>query len=199
MIALMGGSYNPVHIGHMIVASCVAQWCEGVEQTWMLLSPQNPLKSSGCALAGDMHRLEMLRMACAGSGLLDVCDVELSMPCPNYTIDTLHRLKRMYPGKDFRLVIGADNWAIIDKWRSYEEIIRDFGLIVYPRPGYPIPEIPEKWAGCVTVVPAPTVEISSTWLRDSIARGMDVNYFLPNGVYHYINEHNLYACGHAGT
>ena len=165
MIALMGGSYNPVHIGHMIVASCVAQWCEGVEQTWMLLSPQNPLKSSGCALARD----------------------------------TLHRLKRMYPGKDFRLVIGADNWAIIDKWRSYEEIIRDFGLIVYPRPGYPIPEIPEKWAGCVTVVPAPTVEISSTWLRDSIARGMDVNYFLPNGVYHYIKEHNLYACGHAGT
>lgn len=189
--ALMGGSFNPVHIGHMMVAQYVAQWCADVEKVLMVLSPQNPLKAAGGT--PDAARMEMLRIAAGASdGLIEACDIELSMPRPSYTIDTLDRLSRENPGREYRLIIGSDNWNSFSRWRAADEIIRRFGLIVYPRPGYdPVP-VPPEYAGQVTVIDAPVADISSTWIRESIASGRKVNFFLPPGVSDYIRRHGLY-------
>ena len=111
------------------------------------------------------------------------------MPRPNYTIDTLRLLRKRYPRNSFRLIIGSDNWRIFTQWRDYQEIIDDFGVIVYPRPGYPTPTIYED---NVEIIDAPENSLSSTFIRDSIMRGKNMHYFLPEGVYDYIQTHNLY-------
>jgi nicotinate-nucleotide adenylyltransferase len=186
----MGGSFNPVHIGHMIVASYIAQW-GGVDEVWLMLSPQNPLKQGDDTLLPDDVRMAMLNIAVGNDPRLKVCDIELSMPRPNYTIDTLRRLAAVHPDCDFRLIIGTDNWQSFHRWRAPEEIIGEFGLIVYPRPGYSA--VGADTTPGVTVVDAPQVEISSTFIREALVNGGDVNFFLPAGVYRYISEHALYA------
>lgn len=189
LVGIMGGSFNPVHIGHMVVASYIAQW-GGVDEVWLMLSPQNPLKQDR-AMASDADRLAMLRMAVGSSPRLRVCDVELSMPRPNYTVDTLRRLSEQHPDCRFKLVVGSDNYQSFPRWRASQQLIDDYGLIVYPRPGYPV----EGAGGVAGVgcVDAPQVELSSTFLRQALARGRDVRHFLPAGVYQYILDHGLYA------
>jgi nicotinate-nucleotide adenylyltransferase len=189
-IGIMGGSFNPVHIGHMIVASYIAQ-LGGVDEVWLMLSPQNPLKQGDDALLPDDVRMAMLRIAVGDNPRLKVCDIELSMPRPNYTINTLRRLAAEHLDCDFKLIVGTDNWQSFHRWRAPEEIIGEFGLIVYPRPGYPAADATATPG--VTVVNAPQVEISSTFIREALAAGADVNFFLPAGVYRYISEHALYA------
>lgn len=192
-IAVMGGSYNPVHIGHMMVAQYVAQWCHGIDRVMMVLSPANPLKKGTTDMVADHHRLAMLRLACSQSDdIVIASDIELSMPRPSYTIDTLRRLKAENPSDNFRLVIGSDNWKCFNRWREADTIISDFGLIVYPRPGYPRASVPRHLASRVTVIDAPVTEISSTWIRRAIGHGQKVNFFLPPGVHEYISQHNLY-------
>lgn len=186
-IGLLGGSFNPVHIGHLILASYLTQW-DVVDQVWLNLSPRNPLKEPG-ALLPDLKRLEMLTIAAKGLKNIDICDIELSMPRPSYTINTLDLLRERYPDFRFKLVIGSDNWRIFDKWRQCERILDEYGVIVYPRPGYPI--VREHAIG-LEVVDAPMVDLSSTFIRRAIAAGKDMSYFLPPGVYQYIVENNLY-------
>lgn len=189
-IGIMGGSFNPVHIGHMIVASYIAQW-GGLDEVWLTLSPQNPFKQGDNALLPDDVRMEMLRLAVGDDPMLRVCDVELSMPRPSYTVDTLRCLSSRYPDCDFKLIVGSDNWQSFSRWREPDEIIGRYGLIVYPRPGYPICG-PHDVDG-VSVVDAPQVELSSTFIRDAIEAGRDMNFFLPSGVYQYILSHGLYG------
>lgn len=188
-IGIMGGSFNPVHTGHMIVASYIAQWSD-LDEVWLMLSPQNPFKTD-MKLAQDSDRRAMLCIAVEGSTCLRACDVELSMPRPSYTIDTLRHLSDMYPDCDFTLIVGSDNWESFSRWRSPREIISEYGLIVYPRPGYPV-EAGEAEAG-VRFVDAPQVELSSTFIRRAIAEGRDMNFFLPSGVYQYVLSHGLYG------
>jgi nicotinate-nucleotide adenylyltransferase len=186
-IGIMGGSFNPVHIGHMILASYLTQWGY-LDKVWLTLSPRNPLKDPKF-LMSDMKRLMMLKLALKGSQNLDICDIELSMPRPSYTIDTLDILAKRHKMHKFKLIIGSDNWAIFDKWRSYQRILDEFGVLVYPRPGYPVT------SGIVDgmeLVDAPLVDISSTFIRNAVARGRDVSYFLPYGVNKYIIDHKLY-------
>ncbi len=186
-VGLLGGSFNPVHIGHMIVAQYIAEF-GGVDCVWMVLSPRNPLKDPA-ELIDDRHRLAMLRIATGASERISVSDVELGLPRPAYTIDTLKALAAMYPEHDFRWITGSDNLLEIHRWKSWREILRDFGMIVYPRPGYAVTgELP---AG-VSMVEAPQVDISSTMLRRDIARGAWLNYFMPPGVAEYIRENRLY-------
>lgn len=190
MTGILGGSYNPVHIGHMIVASWMAQY-GGFDKVWLMLSPLNPLKSDEQeAFATDAHRLSMLQIAVAGSARLEVCDVELGMPRPSYTYDTLCELRRRYPAEQFRLIIGSDNWLLFGKWRHSEDIIREFGVTIYPRPGYEVAE--EELPAGVNICHAPVVELSSTFIRRAIAAGDDVRYYLPCGVETYIRENGLY-------
>ncbi len=186
-IGILGGSYNPVHAGHLMVASYVAQTA-GLDEVWLSLSPANPLKASSHP-ASDDDRLAMLRLAVGDAPRLKVCDEELRLPRPSYTLQLLEHLASIYPDCDFTLIIGSDNWLLFDRWRDPEVILQRYGVIVYPRPGYPMPAlIPDR----VTVVEAPTVDLSSTLIRDAISDGLDMNFFLPAGVYSYIKEHNLY-------
>lgn len=186
-IGIFGGSFNPVHQGHMMLASYLTQWGY-VDQVWLTLSPLNPLKNASDLLP-DTKRLAMLTIAARGAQNIDICDIELSMPRPSYTINTLDLLAERYPDKRFKLVIGSDNWHIFDRWRDAQRILDDYGVIAYLRPGYPI----EKRAiEGLEVVDAPMAHVSSTFIRDAIAKGRNMNYFLPAGVYKYIVDNKLY-------
>lgn len=189
-VGILGGSFNPVHLGHLMLASYLTQWGY-VDQVWLTLSPLNPLKDAS-ELIADTKRLAMLNIATKGAVGFDVCDIELTMPTPSYTINTLDLLARRYPDRRFRLIIGSDNWAIFDRWREYGRILDTYGVIVYPRPGYPVSREEARNVMGMTLAEAPTVNLSSTMVRDAIAAGKDMMYFLPPAVYKYINEHKLY-------
>lgn len=188
-IGILGGSFNPVHIGHLMLASYLQQFA-GLDEVWLTLSPLNPLKVGSDELIPDITRLKMLEIATEKAEGLNVCDYELTMPKPSYTINTLRYLAKRYPSHTFKLIIGSDNWKIFDQWKDHEAILSDFGVIVYPRPGYPVGTIYEDG---VDVVNAPMADLSSTFLRKAIAKGKDMNYFLPHGVFDYIKQNNLYG------
>lgn len=186
-VGILGGSFNPVHIGHMMVASYLVEWGY-VDKVWLTLSPLNPLKE-GYELLPDIKRLQMLSIAARGAEKIDICDIELTMPRPSYTINTLDLLAERFPDTRFRLVIGSDNWRIFDQWREPQRILDNYGVLVYLRPGYPVND--DGTAG-MEIVHAPMADISSTMVREAIAKGRDMNYFLPAGVYQYIRENKLY-------
>lgn len=186
-MGIFGGSFNPVHNGHIMLARYLGGHSP-LDEVWLTLSPQNPLKSSA-SLLDDRHRLEMLRLATDGIDSVEVCDVELSMPRPSFTIDTLDELSRRYSQYDFRLVIGGDNWNIFGRWKDYERIIGDYGVVVYPRPGYESRPVEDA---NVVVVDAPMADVSSTLIRQAIARGEDVAGLLPARVREYILRNKLY-------
>ena len=188
VIGLLGGTFNPVHIGHAMVASYMQQFTD-LDEVWMVLSPLIPLKENPSALLPDVKRLKMLEIAVKPLKGVDVCDIELSMPKPSYTIDTLRLLSRRYPRRRFKLIIGSDNWKNFSHWKDYQKIIDEYGVIIYPRPGYPLPPIYED---NVDTVNAPVCDLSSTWVRNAIARGRKMNIFLPPGVYDYIESNGLY-------
>ncbi|MBO4943056.1 MAG: nicotinate-nucleotide adenylyltransferase [Muribaculaceae bacterium] len=187
-IGIFGGSFNPVHAGHMMLASYLTQWGY-LDQVWLTLSPLNPMKDPA-ELLPDTKRLDMLMIATRGAADIDICDIELSMPKPSYTINTLNVLAERYPEHKFKLVIGSDNWQIFDRWRSAQEILDRFGVIVYLRPGYPVDK---THIDGMEVVDAPMTHVSSTFIRQAIAKGRNMNYFLPAGVYNYITDNNLYS------
>lgn len=187
-VAIMGGSFNPVHIGHLMLANYIRQEYH-LDSVMLTLSPLNPLKENPAALLPDDVRFEMLKIACEGIDFLEASDVELSLPRPSYTINTLRYLSQKYSDTDFTLIIGADNWEIFDKWRSSEEIIQDYGVLVYPRPGYvTVAENTER----VKFSRAPMFDISSTFIRNLIVSGGDPMFFVPQEVRNYIIKHNLY-------
>lgn len=188
-IALLGGSFNPVHIGHMMLASYVKQFM-GFDEVWLMLSPLNPLKVNTADIIPDIYRLKMLDVAIGNAQGLVVNDIELSMPRPSYTINTMAYLTKKYPKHTFKLVIGADNWKIFSHWKEFERLLDEYGVMVYPRPGYPIGTVYDER---VEVIHAPTVDISSTFIRKSLARGKDMSYFLPAGVFEYIKANKLYG------
>lgn len=187
-IGIFGGSFNPVHAGHMMLASYLTQWGY-LDQVWLTLSPLNPMKDPA-ELLPDTKRLDMLMIATRGAADIDICDIELSMPKPSYTINTLNVLAERYPEHKFKLVIGSDNWQIFDRWRSAQEILDRFGVIVYLRSGYPVDK---THIDGMEVVDAPMTHVSSTFIRQAIAKGRNMNYFLPAGVYNYITDNNLYS------
>ncbi len=188
-IALFGGSFNPIHTGHMMVAQYVAQFTD-IDCVWMLVSPSNPLKT-GLTLAPDRQRLEMVEISCAGNHDIRPDDFEFALPQPSYTYNTLRKLSETYPDFKFTLLIGADNWLIFDKWREWEKILANYDIMIYPRPGCEIdtstlPPSVRYLSSC------PQCSVSSTFIRNAIKSGRDVSHFLPHGVYSYILEHNLY-------
>lgn len=189
-VGVMGGSFNPVHVGHLMVASYIRQW-GGLDEVWLSLTPRNPWKAEDATLLPDQERLAMLKIAADSDKGLRVTDVELNLPQPNYTINTLRRLSTMYPGTRFRLIIGSDNWTQWDRWRAHDEILAEYGVMIYPRPGYEVDAktLPEG----AELMEAPTADISSTFIRRAVAEGRDMNCFLPHGVFEYIVSHKLYG------
>lgn len=187
-VGILGGSFNPVHIGHMMLASYLVQWGY-VDSVWMTLSPLNPLKDAR-QLVPDLKRLNMIALATRDTPGIETCDIELSMPRPSYTINTLDLLRHRYPTKEFKLIIGSDNWAIFEKWRDHQRILDEYGVLVYPRPGF---EIKNRIVDGMEVIDAPMTTLSSSFIRAGIAGGKDMNIFLPPGVYKYICANRLYT------
>lgn len=180
-IGVLGGSFNPVHVGHILLADYLVQFST-LDEVWLMLSPLNPLKvHDGNNMVSDSLRLDMLEIACSGHAGIIPCAIELTMPRPSYSIDSLGLLSSRYPECEFHLIIGSDNWNIFDRWRDWQTIIRRFRPIVYPRPGYPVDSasVPEH----VTLTEAPVFDISSTFLRKAISEGHDMELFLPSGVW----------------
>lgn len=186
-VGILGGSFNPVHIGHMMLASYLTQWGY-VDKVWLTLSPRNPLKEPG-ELLPDMKRLAMLSIAAKGAPGIEICDIELSMPRPSYTINTLDVLRERYPNTKFKLIIGSDNWLTFEKWREPHRILDEYGVMVYLRPGYPVDK---RHIDGLEVVEAPMAFVSSTFIRQAISKGRNMSYFLPAGVYKYILDNKLY-------
>ena len=182
------GSFNPIHNGHLMLANYLAEY-GGLDEIWFVVSPQNPFKDKMSLLA-DRHRLYMVEMAINGDERFQVCDIEFYMPQPSYTIDTLTRLQERHPNTDFYLICGMDNIESFKKWKNYEAILQYHHLMVYPRKGYSSNELVEHPS--VTVVEAPEIEVSSTFIRNAIGEGKDVRYFVPKEVYQYIVDMHFY-------
>lgn len=180
---IFGGSFNPVHKGHTELADALVS--RGiVDSVWLTLSPLNPLKANPEELADDADRLNMLRLATKGIPGLEICDIELTMPRPSYTIDTLRALDNIYPSMTFRLIIGSDNMLIFDQWKDHDTILRNYKPIVYPRPGYPCSE---------AIGDLPEFPVSSTGIRELIRNGSNVSHLLSPAVIDYIYEKKLYT------
>lgn len=187
-IGLFFGSFNPIHNGHLMLANYLAEY-GGLDEIWFVVSPQNPFKDKKSLLA-DRHRLYMVELAIKGDERFQVCDIEFYMPQPSYTIDTLTRLQERHPNTDFYLICGMDNIESFKKWKNYEMILQYHHLMVYPRKGYSSNELVEHPS--VTVVEAPEIEVSSTFIRNAIGEGKDVRYFVPKEVYKYIIDMHFY-------
>lgn len=188
-IGIFPGSFNPIHVGHLILANYIVEFTE-IDEIWFLVSPQNPHKKRNDLLDENI-RYEMAKIALENYSRIKVSDFEFSLPRPSYTMNTLEKLSERYSEHDFTLLIGADNWAVFEKWKDYSCLLEKYPIKVYPRLGYRI-IIPSKLKNRVEALESPIVEISSTFIRESIADGKYIKAFLPEKVFKYIEENKLY-------
>ncbi len=189
-IGIFGGSFNPIHSGHAIIAHHIIS-SGAVDRLWLMVSPVNPLKVGLEQQVADTDRLRMVEMVTRPLENVETSAFEFTMPKPSYTIDTLNALQAKFPDDEFYLVTGADNWAIFDRWRNSKEILAKYHLLVYPRLGYDV-VIPEELRDRVTLVDAPIIELSSTAVRERLAQGLSARYYVPDEVLSYIERKGLY-------
>ena len=189
-IGIFGGSFDPIHTGHAIVAQYIIS-SGAVDRLWFMVSPVNPLKADKVRQVADTDRLRMVEMVSRPMEGVETSAFEFSMPKPSYTIDTLNALQAKFPDDEFYLVIGADNWEVFDRWRNSNEILEKYNILVYPRLGYEV-IIPHELQGRVSLVDAPVIELSSTMVRERLAQGKSVRYYVPDQVLQYIDQKHLY-------
>lgn len=175
---IFSGSFNPVHIGHLALANWLCEFA-GLDEVWFVITPHNPLKDRS-NLMDDRLRYELVEASIAGYPKFKASDFEFSLPQPTYTIDTLHALEKTYPDRQFHFIMGADNWAFIKRWKESDQLISNYPILVYPRKGYEI-QIPSDIPS-IRKVDAPLMEISSTFIRESLKAGKDVRFFLPEAI-----------------
>lgn len=188
-IGLFFGSFNPIHIGHMIIAQTMLEH-GGIDQLWFVVSPQNPFKKNK-SLLHEFDRLDMVDKAIAYNSKFKVSDIEFNLSKPSYTIDTLTVFSEKHPEHNFFLIIGEDNLAHFHKWKNYEQILKYHGLLVYPRPNTDKPkfEIGEN----IKFVEAPLLDISATFIRTAIKEGHSIKYLVPSEVEDYILLKKFYT------
>lgn len=194
-IGLFFGSFNPLHTGHLIIANTVKELTE-LNQVWFVVSPQNPLKSSRNLLP-EYDRLRMVEHAIEDNFDLRASNIEFSMPRPSYTIDTMAYLSDRYPQHQFTLLIGEDNLKSFYKWKNSKELLEQYGLIVYPRPGISWENVGEKALDIknhqnVKVVEAPLIEISATFIRNCVKNNISIKYLVHERVEQYIMDKKLF-------
>jgi len=187
-IGLFFGSFNPIHIGHLALAEYLVEFTD-LEQVWFVVSPHNPLKPKE-SLLPENNRLEMVHLAVNEDSRFRVSDIEFRMPKPSYTIDTLSYLNEKFPDHNFSLIMGADNLESFHKWKNAGLIIKKYHRYIYPRHGSSGEEL--KSHENITLLDAPKIEISSSFLRQAIKDGRTVRHFLPARVFEYIDEMNFY-------
>jgi len=187
-IGLFFGSFNPIHTGHMIIANIMVETTD-LEKIWFVVTPQNPFKTSK-GLLHDFDRYDMVQAAAYDNYNFQVSDVEFHLPKPNYTIHTLVHLTEKHPDKEFRVIIGEDNLANFVKWKNWERIVEDYGLYVYPRPNVTNSDL--KRHPNVTMVEAPVLDISATFIRQCIKKNQSVRYLIPDAVEAIIRDKKFY-------
>lgn len=188
-IGIFGGSFNPIHIGHLALANYLCE-LEKVDEIWFLVSPHNPLKPRE-DLLDDNLRLEMVKRSVEGYSKFKVSDIEFQLPRPSYMIHTLDKLKETYPDNEFILIIGADNWTLFPRWKEADRIRKENRIIIYPRRGYHFTQedLPEN----VTLSNTPLFEINSTFIRKCLKEGKDLRFFVPKPAYEMIMQQHLYG------
>lgn len=187
-VGLFFGSFNPIHIGHTAIANYIIEFSD-LDKIWFVVSPQNPLKNKA-SLLNDYQRLEMVNLVIYDDLRFKACDIEFKLPKPSYTIDTLTYLKEKYPSFEFVLIIGSDNYINLHKWKNYDVLASEYCFIIYPRPGFECDK--KQLKDNFTVIDAPQIEISSSFIRNALSSKKDIRYFLHPDVYKYISEMNFY-------
>ena len=185
---LFFGSFNPIHIGHLIIADYMVEFTD-LSQVWFVISPHNPLKKKKNLLA-DYHRLELVNIAIEDNPNLRASDIEFRLPKPSYTIDTLTYLQEKHPENKFILIAGTDIFPTFHKWKNYKEILKQYEIYVYNRHNYEMGIYKDHPK--IKVFNAPLMEISSSFIRKAISEGKNIEYMLPEKVYKYIREMHFY-------
>ena len=186
-IGLYFGSFNPVHTGHLIIASHVVNETS-IQQVWLVVSPQNPFKTTA-GLLNEYHRLHLVNLAIEDETRIRASDIEFKLPRPSYTIDTLTYLREKYPQHQFSIIMGSDGFQNLPKWKHADLLISEYPIIVYKRPGF---DITDTWGSSVQVLDAPMLDISATHIRNNIREGKSVRYLVPDKVREEIEKNNYY-------
>lgn len=187
-IGLYFGSFNPIHVGHCIIANFVLANTR-LEQVWFVVSPQNPLKPSA-GLLNEYHRLHMVQLAIEGEKGLRVSDIEFRLPKPSYTVDTLTYLQEKYTQHSFAVIMGSDSFGNLPKWKNYFHILQHFPVYVYVRPGHE--EVSFYPNADIQVLRSPLLEISASLVRNNIRDGKSVRYLVPDRVLEEITSNGYY-------
>ena len=189
-VGLYFGSFNPIHIGHLIIANHLVEY-SSLDQVWFVVTPHNPFKKKS-SLLDDHHRYQMVDRAVESYSKLRACDIEFNLPQPNYTINTLVHLEERYPDHEFALIMGTDNLKSFHKWKNYEQILDSYSIYVYPRLNNDPVRSEFDQHTKINFIDAPIMEISSTFIRKAIKDQKIVRPMLPDAVWTYLDEMNFY-------
>ena len=186
-IGLYFGSFNPVHVAHLIIANHILNETD-IEKVWFVVSPQNPFKSEA-GLLNEYHRLHLVKTATERDNRIKATDIEFTLPKPSYTVNTLAYLAEKHPEHNFCIIMGSDSFQNLNKWKNYEAIIKSYPIYVYRRPGF---EIENTVHADVHIVEAPLLQLSATYIRKCIAEGKSIRYMLPDAVLEEIEKGGYY-------
>jgi len=187
-IGLFFGSFNPVHVGHMIIANFMVEHSD-LKEMWMVVTPHNPHKEKK-SLAKDRDRLHLVDLAIGDNVNIKASDIEFSLEKPSYTVDTLAYLKEKYPHHSFSLIMGGDNLGTFHKWKNYKTILANHDIYVYQRPGYDLGDLHDHEK--ITILEAPLLTISASYIRRQIKEGKSIQYLVPDKVWEYIDGSSMY-------
>lgn len=186
-IGLYFGSFNPIHIGHLIIANHILNHTK-LDRVWFVVSPHNPLKESS-SLLNENHRLQLVRLAIENEPKFKASNIEFGLPRPSYTIDTLTHLTEKYPEHTFSILMGSDSFCNIKKWKNYEILLKQYGIILYKRPGFE-PDL--SLSSQLEVLQAPLLDISSTYIRGLIQQKKSIRYLVTDEVREDIKANGYY-------
>lgn len=181
------GSFNPIHVGHLIIANHILNETD-LKELWFVVSPQNPFKSSG-SLLNEYDRLFLVQKAVEGDDRMKASDIEFSLSKPSYTITTLTYLAEKYPNRKFSVIMGSDSFQNLPKWHNYHAIIDHYSIIIYNRPGFPVTN---DINASIQIMNAPMLEISATYIRSLLKEGKSIKYLVPDSVEKEINVNSLF-------
>ena len=187
-IGIYSGSFNPIHHGHVMLANYLVEFSD-LDELWFVVTPQNPLKQKE-ELLDDAERLKLVQLAVGDDPRFHVSDIEMHLPTPSYTINTLTSLSEQNPDVEFVFICGMDSLQNMKNWREYQKILDNYELLVFPREGYDGGELVNYPS--VTVLKTPILEISSTFIRQCVKEGRDVRHFMPEKAFAYMKQNQFY-------